>query len=204
MITILAQTFTAGAEAAPNLVDSPTPILAILSLAFGLWQRFKALDYRDMRRAAAVGMKAALDALPERKAEEIKRGIKEAVGPLNEAMKAEVRKATAPAVKAYVPPPDDPGSPFPRRPAALLLAASLLIGASGCLSSSVVALADHQRVGIEQLADTSEPSEEWLAAYEGKPGKDGKPWTRERLTAAWRAKWPALLEATAAIRRAAE
>lgn len=127
--TILAQTLTAHPETAASYLDAITPALTIASLLYALWQRLRALDYQTMLRAAAVGMRAALDAIPERKAEEIKAGIKEAVGPLNEAMKAEVRKATAPAVAAY----REDGLPK----LALLPIALALLLLGGCVSGAV-------------------------------------------------------------------
>lgn len=190
---MIAQTLTATPEAAPSLMETIGPIITILSLLLAGWQRVRALNYRDMLHAAAVGLKAALDAMPAQKAEEIKGAIKETVGPLNEAMKAEVRKATAPAIPAYK---DD--GPFPPRAAALLLCAALLL-APGCLASSVHDLAVTQQLAAAHLHDTSVPDPAWLAAMTGKPDKDGVPWTEERLRAVWAAEWAALEASSAKV-----
>lgn len=150
MIGVIAQTFTASADG-DSLMSTIGPIVTILSLLLAGWQRVRALNYRDMLHAAAIGLKAALDAMPAQKAEEIKGAIKETVGPLNEAMKAEVRKATAPSLPVY----REDGLPK--------LGGMLLVGlflSSGCVSGAIhdSALEARRSAAILHRASTPNPA----------------------------------------------
>lgn len=96
----LAQTATAGTADSPPLTlpEILAVALPVITTIIAAWQGKRAWTFQTMFRAAAVGFKAALDSLPPAKAEAIKADVKTDVldtgGPkLNEAMKAEVKKA---------------------------------------------------------------------------------------------------------------
>jgi hypothetical protein len=166
MLSTLAQTLTADPQSLGTWAESLGPIVAIASLLYAWWIRGKAVDYRTMLRAAAVGLKAAMTELDRPVAEEIKAGIKAAVGDLNEAMKAEVRQATAPAVKAY----DDSSPTAPPRLGAIMLVSALMLS-SGCTSAETRAAAHEHAQLLHVVRAASQPAPgvtpaKWTAGWD--------------------------------------
>ena len=127
-----------AAQAAPETwLDSLGPLVALASLLWGGWQTIRAARKAALLRAAIVGVRAGLDALAHEDAEAVKGAIKSAAGPLEPALKAEVRKTTS-SMPAYREPPVL---------GALLVAASLVL-----LPSCVAAESKH---AAERLAATA-------------------------------------------------
>lgn len=90
-----------AAQAAPETwLDSLGPLVALASLLWGGWQTIRAARKAALLRAAIVGVRAGLDALAHEDAEAVKGAIKSAAGPLEPALKAEVRKTTS-SMPAY-------------------------------------------------------------------------------------------------------
>jgi hypothetical protein len=197
-VNVIAQTFTAAAPHAESLADSLGPVIAIVSLLWGGWQAIRASNKAALLRAAIVGVKAGLDSLAAVDAEKVKQQIELAAGgraaPLNQALKAEVRKTTVERV-AYT---DDP--PPPPRLAALLLAATLLL-APGCVSQAARDLAVAHEAHLIAFDGASVPHPAYTTD-DSEPGPDGKKLTAAEKLAAWRAARAEVLRSAHALSEA--
>lgn len=180
MLAILAQTLTAAAQAPPeSILEAIGPLVAIGSLLYAGWAKIRAARLATMLKAVAVGVKAYMDALPAAEAEDVKSTIKAAAvrEGVNEALKQEVRKATAPAI--VVPRDLEP----PRLPGILLVLA-LLLGASGCVQARARELAEAHHAHLVAIRWASVPHPSYLVD-DAEPGEDGRKLTASEKTAAW-------------------
>jgi len=180
---ILAQTLTAIAEKPEAYLDSLMPLLTLLGLLWGGLASIRASNKAALLKAAIIGVKAGLDSLENRAdAEIVKLKIEQAAGgreaPLNQALKAEVRKTTS-TLKAFS---DDP--PAPPRLGALLLVA-VLLGASGCVSQAARDLAVAHEAHLVAFDGASVPHPSYTVD-DTEPGPDGRKLTAAEKLKAWR------------------
>lgn len=180
----------------PSLLGDLGPLAVIVSMLIAGWQTIKASKKAALLRAAIVGIKAGLDSLAAGDAEAVKGAIESAAGGksalLNQELKAEVRKTTSAMVAV-----DADGNPFPKRAGAIMLALLLPLAlASGCVSAAIHTVAVEAKSAGERLHDSSQPSETWLAKWDGKPdtrpGHEGETWSRASLAAVWSSLWGSL------------